>query len=321
MRRWFVGLCGGPVARAARLGGPVEPERRAGRSRPRSTRRGEGHGRRPRHRGRRRQPVAGAARGSGLLVRAPSNGPTRPTSQHDDYRCRGPIRVHCRTAGIDHAAGEQGRLLQPGRRRCRLRNGAAAAEPRSIAAGQTLDGQTIRLLRGGAIVGRIVDEFGEPVEGVDVECAAPRAHAGGPALDACRPRPWGGASTTDDTGRSGCGTCHLVVTWSRRNRPVPGYVPRGTDTVRQGFAPTYFPGTARLADAGLVTVIAGRDTSAVSFALATAPLATVRGTVLTVDGQRPGDVSLSVSRIDTDRLDSSSSGAKWPTTAVSRWRG
>ena len=242
-----------------------------------------------------------------LLVRAPSVGPSRPTSQTTTTDAEGRFEFRAVPPGsITLRASKGGYYAQDEADRG---SGTAPSqpEPRTIAAGQTLDGQTIRLLRAGAIVGRIVDEFGEPVEGMHVEVLRRLPTSVGPRWTPAGRSRFGSIST-DDTGAFRVWNLppgrYVVMANSGRFQVMS----RLGDTDRQGFAPTYFPGTPRVADAGLVTVAAGRDTSGVSFALATAPLATVRGTVLAVDGHRLGNLSLSVSRVDPDRLDSSSSG-------------
>jgi hypothetical protein len=242
-----------------------------------------------------------------ILVRAPSSGPTRPTAQTTTTDAEGRFEFAAVPPGsITLRASKGGYYNQDDAGRSSA-TPPPRPEPRTVAAGQTLDGQTIRLLRAGAIAGRIVDEMGEPVEGMHVEVLRRVPTSDGPRWTPAGRSRFGSVST-DDTG--------AFRVW---NLPPGRYVVMANSgrfqvmsrlgaSDRQGFAPTYFPGTPRVADAALVTVAAGRDTSGVSFALATAPLATVRGTVLSVDGQRLGNVSLSVSRVDPDRLDSSSSG-------------
>jgi hypothetical protein len=69
---------------------------------------------------------------------------------------------------------------------------------------------------------------------------------------------------------------HLVG--ARPNRFVAD-TPADEEARRQGYAATYFPGTASLSNARAVRVEPGRETAGVSFGLLMVPLATVRGTV------------------------------------------
>lgn len=86
---------------------------------------------------------------------------------------------------------------------------------------------------------------------------------------------------------------------SRNDAPqVPG----------DGFAPTFYPGTANSADAQRVVVSSGRDTPGVTFALLPAKLAAVRGRVLFPGGVSPARVNVMVSRVEPERSGSSFNG-------------
>ena len=189
--------------------------------------------------------------------------------------------------------------------------GDGPAPPRpprpTLAAGQTLDGQTVRLRRGGAIVGQLVDEFGEPVEGVGIEVLRRVPTGDGPRWTAVGRGVFRNGQT-DDTGafrvwslppgqyvvaaRVGPmldlrpGQCRPVA---RGSRLLTSRAPRGS--ARHG--------SSRWRPAG--------ESAPVVFALATAPLATIRGTVAGVNGQRLDNASLMVGRIDNDRLDGGAS--------------
>jgi protocatechuate 3,4-dioxygenase beta subunit len=134
------------------------------------------------------------------------------------------------------------------------------------------------LPRASAIEGALVDEFGDPAPGVDVQIARVEFVAGKrrlmPVSTPRRSRP------TDDRGQF------------RIYGLPPGdyYVmalsgPFAADPTRAGFAPTFYPGTTSAIDAQPVRVGVGQDASGLSFALAPAPAATISGRVVGADGQ------------------------------------
>ena len=108
-----------------------------------------------------------------------------------------------------------------------------------------LDGQTVEkidfsLPRGGVITGRILDEFGDPV--ADVQVGAMRSmYTGG----ARRLVPAGRMGTTNDIGEFRLASLppgDYYVSATFRNFNVS---PQQETNDRGGYAPTYYPGTAR----------------------------------------------------------------------------
>src|SRR5262249_43831382 len=106
----------------------------------------------------------------------------------------------------------------------------------TIQEGQVLEGITIRLSRGGAIAGRIVDAHGEPAEGVQIQVF--RAAASGRG----RPQQRGGAGTNDlgefRVARLEPGS-YLLRAQGRNTMA-------GDDPSDVQVAPTYFPGVAAM---------------------------------------------------------------------------
>jgi hypothetical protein len=171
----------------------------------------------------------------------------------------------------------------------------------TVGAGQRIQGVRIALYRGGAITGRIVDEFGEPAAGIEIDVLRREPRDAGGAV---RTTSMSLTPTTDDTGAFrvwGLAPGDYIV-GARPNRFV-AETPGDADTRREGYSATYYPGTPVLANARAVRVTAGRDTGGVAFGLVTVPLATVRGMVLLPPDIPARAVSVGVSLVAPQRLD------------------
>ena len=132
------------------------------------------------------------------------------------------------------------------------------------------------LPRHAAIVGRIVDENGDPVEGASISVQQIRFAKGRRQLAAV---PDLGARRTNDLGRYrlfGLQPGDYVVAAS------VGQV--GTDDL-PGYATTFFPGTPNPAEAQLVRVGVAADAVGVDFALTPVKTARIMGTTLTSTGE------------------------------------
>ncbi|MGE0121641.1 MAG: carboxypeptidase regulatory-like domain-containing protein [Vicinamibacterales bacterium] len=170
-----------------------------------------------------------------------------------------------------------------------------------IAAGQHVDGVRITLHRGGVVAGRVLDEYGEPAVGMEVEVLRrePGDQGGGVRVASTPFTP-----TTDDTGAFrvwGLAPGDYVV-GVRPNR-FSAETARDDDGHRQGYASTYYPGTPNLSNARAVRVAPGRETAGVSFSLVTVPLARLRGTVLLPAGVSGRAVNVGVGLVAPQRLD------------------
>jgi hypothetical protein len=155
-------------------------------------------------------------------------------------------------------------------------------EPLVLADGARATANVI-LPRGGAIAGRLSGEHGEPLAGIEVQAYRVRMEDGRPHLQAA-----GVGDRTDDTGAYrlyALAPGSFYVSASRRQGPP--------DSVNQTtYTPTYYPGTADLAEAQRIRLALGGEGSAV-FALPAPRWVRVAGSVLT-GGGAPGDALLAL---------------------------
>jgi Carboxypeptidase regulatory-like domain len=140
----------------------------------------------------------------------------------------------------------------------------------TLGEGQSATGN-VALIRGGAIFGRVLDQYGDPSVGTRVQVLRNRAESDGRRL-----LPVGMADQTDDTGAF------------RIYGLPPGeyYVAASTgliDAVKRD-PPVYYPGTMSFAEAQPITLGAGAEASADFQILEVARAATVSGVVLTSSG-------------------------------------
>lgn len=157
------------------------------------------------------------------------------------------------------------------------RRSTEPARPFDVADGQALEKVDFALVRTGIISGRVVDETGEPVAGVAVRTMRQEYFLGRRGLV-----PVGPEGKTDDTGR------YRVL-----NVPPGEYLMMamlreiwvaGPKRETYGYAPTFFPGTARAADATQVKVTIGQEVPNTDFALVAARAASLTGTATSADG-------------------------------------
>ena len=170
-----------------------------------------------------------------------------------------------------------------------------------VSAGQRIQGARIALYRGGVVAGRVIDEFGEPAVGVEIEVLRREPGDGGSGSVRTTSSPI--TPTTDDTGTFrvwGLAPGDYLV-GARPNRFVADA--SDADARREGYASTYYPGTASLSNARSVRVEPGKDTAGVSFGLVTVPLSTLRGTVQ-LPADTPGrTITVGVGLVAPQRLD------------------
>ncbi len=163
--------------------------------------------------------------------------------------------------------------------------------PLTLSPGQHTRDIVLRLVPHGVLAGRVLDEDGEPVQGVQVNVLRYRFFRGKRQL-----APSGG-SGTDDLGEYRIfglapGKYYLSATYRRWNMTMaqdrtPGGAPE------EGYAPTYFPGTSDPAGAVAIEVAAGAVLSGTDLTLRKTRTVRIRGHVANVTGEGlPGHTML-----------------------------
>jgi 5-hydroxyisourate hydrolase-like protein (transthyretin family) len=138
----------------------------------------------------------------------------------------------------------------------------------------------IVLPRSSNVMGRVVDEFGDPVENVAVTLSQIRFQGGRRRLVGVSAM---SGRTTDDLGRYriyAVPAGEYVV-----NASVGQVVAFQPSTGLSGYAPTYFPSTTNPGEAQLVSVPRSQDVTGIDFVLVPTPTAIVSGRKLGSDGQ------------------------------------
>lgn len=153
--------------------------------------------------------------------------------------------------------------------------------PIELADKQVVEKIVIKLSRGGVIVGRVMDEAGEPVPEVSVQ---PMQYRYGPQGRTLSGAGSGGWNRTDDLGTFriyGLEPGQYYVT-ARPNEFAGSF---GAPPAGMGPATTYFPNAPDPSTAQRVTVATGRETGPVIITLVSTRLSRVRGRALMSDGQ------------------------------------
>jgi hypothetical protein len=144
-----------------------------------------------------------------------------------------------------------------------------------ILEGTTVEKIAFSLPRGGVITGIVLDEFGDPVAGAQVNALRFRYGPQGRRL-----MPSNGSST-DDRGAfriygltPGDYYVSAVLRSPGQMMVMPG---SSVSAPAEGYAPTYYPGTVNAAEASRVTVKAAEEATNISMALVTTRLARISG--------------------------------------------
>lgn len=181
------------------------------------------------------------------------------------------------------------------------RSAFASVDPISVAEGQQFVAD-FRLSRGGAFSGRVIDEFGDPIAGANVSALRYQVTAQG-----VRTTRTGTSVPSDDTGAYRVyglppGQYYLSVNDPSAARTIvisASAVDRGDvgaglaleanqlslmGDSRTSYAPTYYPGTATLADAQRLTLGLGDEQSGINMAIVPVRAARVTGKVIGSNG-------------------------------------
>ncbi len=146
----------------------------------------------------------------------------------------------------------------------------------TVGHGQVLEDIDFRLIRGGVVEGRVVDQNNEPVERVTVMMKGYRSFAGKGRL-----LPFG-RDETDDRGQFRIfgippGNYYLSVS------PHPFI--RDPRREMPSFAPTFYPGVLRIEEASRIEVTAGGEVGGFNITVIEAFSYSVSGRVLTAEGK------------------------------------
>jgi Carboxypeptidase regulatory-like domain len=162
------------------------------------------------------------------------------------------------------------------------RSGSGPGRPIELADGQTADKIDFVLSRGGVVVGRVVDELGEPMTDVNVQALRYTSNAGSPRLS-----PMGRNAQTDDLGQFrlfGLPPGEYIVSASSRGQMMFGPMAEVQSGENTGYAPTYSPGTPNAAEATRVQVQSGHEVNA-DVQLTAARMLRVSGVVVGSSGK------------------------------------
>ena len=205
--------------------------------------------------------------------------------------------------------------------------------PVQVADGQHLEKLTFQLARGGAIMGTVVDEQGEPVFGQQVRVYRYVRQAGERTLQSA------GTDTTDDRGQYRIPVLlpgeYIVSTFPRdspadaaiadlkiaaeslaasaraggdeqmlvrlkediaRARDIKG------DETSESYAPVYYPGTTQASGAQSIMIEVGQERAGLDFQLQLVRTAKISGTVTAADGGGNALASTVIALIDADQI-------------------
>jgi len=153
--------------------------------------------------------------------------------------------------------------------------------PVTVAEGQTFEQVDFTLPRGSAITGRVTDEFGEPITGVQVQVQRYMYMPGGQ-----RRLTFAGApGSTNDRGEFrvfGLMPGEYIVSTTARGGFNFQQGTGGANDSFEGYAPTYYPGTSSPAEAQPVAVGLGQEVT-LNMSLMAARMARISG--IAVDSQ------------------------------------
>jgi protocatechuate 3,4-dioxygenase beta subunit len=152
-------------------------------------------------------------------------------------------------------------------------------KPLEVVDGQTIEKVDFALPRGAIVTGRVLDELGEPAENIQIALMQPRTVQGRSQLS-----PTGRTVQSNDLGEFRIvavppGQYYL----SASSRSIIPLAVESDD--RSGYAPTYYPGTASLAEAQRLTLAVGQTLSDMTMTLVAARMAHIAGFALDSQGR------------------------------------
>jgi hypothetical protein len=151
-------------------------------------------------------------------------------------------------------------------------------KPLEVRNAQQLDKVDVSLPHGAVITGRVVDEVGEPTTNVQVAVQRYQYMNGRRQLSMFN------VAQTNDIGEYrlfGLPPGQFFISATLR---MGGPINEQSDD-RSGYAPTYYPGTANLAEAQRITVTVGQQLNDINIALSPTRLARISGTAVDSQGK------------------------------------
>lgn len=166
---------------------------------------------------------------------------------------------------------------------------ASPGKPLVLAENQTVEDIDISLPRGSVVTGRVTDEFGDPAPNVLVSVMRLQFLQGQQRLT---PAGTGSTSATNDIGEYrmfGLPPGQYYVAAQPQEQAFSSFGAAGSQTegqeARNGYARTFYPGTADVSAARKITVGIGQTLSDINIVLLPTRLATISGVAVDAQGQ------------------------------------
>jgi hypothetical protein len=247
-----------------------------------------------------RPPVAGTAVIKGRVIAADTK---RPLRRARITLMGGDLGPQSRMANTDADGRYELTEVPAGRYTLRVTRGGYLAlrygqrdpneqgKPVELRDKEVVENVDFSLPRMSVISGRVVDELGDPIEGVNVYASRPVFFEGRRQLV---PVAGGPPVRTDDTGQFRllglAPGSYLVSAVTRETWTTT------TDGMKRemGYMPTYFPGTANQAEAQKITVRAGQEVVNTDFGLILGRAVKISGTAFDSQGRPFPNVNLTV---------------------------
>jgi hypothetical protein len=147
-----------------------------------------------------------------------------------------------------------------------------------VAEGATVGNLDVALPRGGAVTGRVVDEFGEPVTGANVSPLRFRFANGQRQL-----APVGTGDTTDDLGQYRLHGLPPGDYYVAARQTVFTFL--GTSEDKSGYGQTFYPAAQNVNEASRLTVGIGQEAQNIVISLVPSRIANVSGTMTLANGK------------------------------------